>query len=189
MQKPERQFLRFLFLHFRLLKRYPIERTARAFKFQWKGVVMSLIRELYTQYYDELRHFLWGRTQDYAAAEDIAQETFLRAMGHEDTLRHMQPSQRRAWLYRTAKNLATDRFRRMKALPMPEEPISTQTDFTALEVESLCACLSDKDRTIFTLRYDYGYNASEIAAMVDLSPANVRMRLKIARALLKKELE
>lgn len=149
----------------------------------------SSISELYTQYYDELRRFLCGRTQDYAAAEDIVQETFLRAMGHETALAKMQPSQCRAWLYRTAKNLAVDRFRRMKALPLPEDPVRIQTDFTVPVVDALCACLSDKDRTIFQLRYDYGYNASEIGGMLGMSPGCVRMRLKIARAILKKELE
>ena len=150
---------------------------------------MHLIAELYGQYHDELRHYLVSRTQNYAVAEDIAQETFLRAMGHEGKLSNMLPAQRRAWLYRTAKNLCTDRLRREKSLPLPEDPITSQADFTAPEVESLCACLTQRDRTIFHLRYDCGYNASEIGSILGLSPANVRMRLKIARALLKKELE
>ena len=148
-----------------------------------------MIAELYRQYYDELRRYLVGRTQNYAAAEDIAQETFLRAMNHEHKLAEMLPGQQRAWLYKTAKNLAVDHARRAKALPLPDTPIQAQTDFSVPVVDSLCACLTQQDRTIFTLRYDFGYNASEIAVMVGLSPANVRMRLKISRTILKKELE
>ncbi len=148
-----------------------------------------MLEQLYASFYGELQRYLYCRTQDYAAAEDIVQETFLRALCHGEQLETMELHECRAWLYRTAKNLMIDRSRRMKAQPSLELLQSGQTDFTGVEVESLYGLLSDRDRSIFALRYDFGYNASEIAEMFGMSPANVRMRLKAARTILKKELD
>ncbi len=43
---------------------------------------MPLIQQLYEALYQELIRYFTGRTGSSAAAEDIVQETFLRALAH-----------------------------------------------------------------------------------------------------------
>jgi len=71
-----------------------------------------MAEELYTDFYDQLLGWCTARVRSPAAAEDLVQETFLRAMDRLEDLEPLNRAQRRAWLYRTAKNLAVDRGRR-----------------------------------------------------------------------------
>ena len=65
-----------------------------------------MIAGLYRRYAPELVRYIRKFTEDQAAAEDIVQETFVRGMEHGSQLEVLEESQRRAWLYRTAKNLS-----------------------------------------------------------------------------------
>ena len=147
-----------------------------------------MIEQLYEKLYGELLGYLTLRTGNASAAEDIAQETFLRALCHGDTLEELSFSQCRAWLYRTAKNLMIDGYRRRDVSGKETPETAAETDFTRIEIELACAVLSPQDKSIFYLRHFEGYNATEIGEMLGLSPANVRMRLKAARTKLKKEI-
>lgn len=80
-----------------------------------------MIEQLYPLYYDELVRFLTGLLHSRAAAEDAAQETFLRALSHAEQLMDMDRPACRAWLYRTAKRICIDRCRRARrAEPLTE---------------------------------------------------------------------
>ena len=68
-----------------------------------------MAEELYTDFYDQLLGWCTARVRSPAAAEDLVQETFLRAMDHLEDLEPLNRAQRRAWLYRTAKNLEIGR--------------------------------------------------------------------------------
>src|SRR5215470_7636204 len=48
------------------------------------------------------------------AAEDLTQETFLRAWRHFGLLSGLEPLAQRAWLLRTLRNLASDAWRRRR---------------------------------------------------------------------------
>lgn len=147
-----------------------------------------MIEELYTVYYEELRKYLVNHIYDYAAAEDITQEAFLRAMEHENVLERLESKQRRAWLYRTAKNILIDRMRHQKREPEWEEAGSFEEDLSEVEVKMLLGTLSERDKSIFQLRYFEGYNATEIAEIFQMKPDNVRARLSLTRKILKQEL-
>ena len=45
-----------------------------------------------------------------------------------------------------------------------------------------------EDRMLFHLRFEEGYNATELAEMLHLPPGTIRARLSRARSLLKKKL-
>lgn len=149
----------------------------------------DMIEELYTAYYEELRRYLVNHIYDYAAAEDITQEAFLRAMEHEGALERLDGKQRRAWLYRTAKNILIDRIRHQNREPEWEEAAAFEEDLTEIEVQLLVGVLSERDRAIFQLRYFEGYRAAEIAEIFQMKPDNVRARLSLTRKILKQELE
>ena len=147
-----------------------------------------MVEELYASYYEELRKFLVKQTRSYAEAEDITQEAFLKAVEHETALEKLSGPKRRAWLYRTAKNLLIDRMRHKNREPEWESPSSGGEDLTQIEVQQLLGTLSARDRSIFWMKYYGGYRTGEIAELFGMTAENVRTRLSLSRKLLKLEL-
>ena len=147
-----------------------------------------MMEDLYQKLRGPLIGYCQGMTHDWAEAEDIVQETYLRAMTHREVLRSMDKNQRRTWLYTTARNLFIDRTRRRVREQGEEglEQISFESDFTQAAVVQLMGRLSDQDRAIFSMRHFAGYNASEIGEMLDMPASTVRARLATARRQLAK---
>jgi len=109
------------------------------------------------------------------------QDTFLRAMANLELLEELSDPQRRAWLYKTAKNLFIDQARRAAGAPLTEEEAEYRDDLTGPAVAALCSRLPEEERTLFVLRYFSGYNSVELGDMFGLSPSAVRARLLSAR--------
>ena len=146
--------------------------------------------ELYEKYYPELIRYCTGICRDGPAAEDLVQETFLKALQNLDLLEDLGPNQRRAWLYRTVKNLIVDRYRRNVldescTREFREEAVREETGYGTAEMYMLLQRLPEPDRTLFRLRYLEDYNASELAEMFDLPPGTIRSKLSRSRAILK----
>jgi RNA polymerase sigma-70 factor (ECF subfamily) len=68
--------------------------------------------DIVTRYEAKLRNVAFGYVRDRALAEDIAQDTFIRAYQKARTIR--SAGSVRAWLYRVAINRAQDELRRIK---------------------------------------------------------------------------
>ncbi len=62
-------------------------------------------------YRDQIRRYIAGLVQDPVQAEDLVQDTFLRAHRNRESLR--DPAALKAWLYRIATNVCCDHFRRL----------------------------------------------------------------------------
>ncbi|MEV6762534.1 RNA polymerase subunit sigma-70 [Streptomyces sp. NPDC051105] len=69
----------------------------------------------------ELRVHCYRLLGSYDEAEDLTQETFLRAWRAKETLDGVDNT--RAWLYRIATNLCLDFLRRQNRRPVPYEPV------------------------------------------------------------------
>lgn len=147
-----------------------------------------MISQIYALYYNELKNYMTIKTKNIAIAEDIVQETFLRALENADILNELNEKKCRAWLYKTAKNIFIDKIRRMNAEPKCEENIVSYDDLSKIMVIQICSFLPEKDRNIFFLRYFSGYNAREISEMFNMTPSAVRVRLSYIRNKLKEEL-
>src|SRR3954467_7179929 len=83
--------------------------------------------------FNELTHPLTRRLTrmvgDQAAAEDLRQEAFARAW--TSAPRDAHPDHLRAWVHRTARNLAVDHLRRRSArewVPFADETVGAQPD-------------------------------------------------------------
>jgi DNA-directed RNA polymerase specialized sigma24 family protein len=75
------------------------------------------LRQLYAQHAEALHNFVWRFCPDRASADDIVQETFIRAWQHLPQLRaDSRPI--RPWLFRVARNLLTDADRAAQARPV-----------------------------------------------------------------------
>lgn len=135
--------------------------------------------------------------KDHAAAEDIAQETFLLAYRHMDEFRGTgSPA---GWLVRIAANRARDELRTrwhrdvdktgeweaQAALvaggPAPDEAAADRD-----ELAQALARLDGRLRTPLLLHYFYGFRDREIAAIENLTPAAVRKRLERGRERLRR---
>ena len=150
-----------------------------------------MVEALYARYRAELVAWCETMTDDRHSAEDLVQEAFLRALDHEAVLKTLDEPQRRAWLYRTVKNLFVDRVRHGKFEALtdaPPEETRESEDYAAIEWREVLDSLDPEERALFTLRYLGGYNASQLGEKYHLPPGTVRARLSKARARLKNEL-
>lgn len=71
-----------------------------------------MITELYTVYRAELLRYCCMICGNVSDAEDLLQETFMRALSNLDLLEDLGEKERRAWLYKVARNLFYDACRR-----------------------------------------------------------------------------
>lgn len=156
--------------------------------FGGKETEEGMIEELYAAHFQELRSFLRKSASDPALAEDIAQDTFLKALEHEDTLAGLGKSQRRAWLFRTARHGLIDSIRHQARRPELSAEEGFYEDFSGIEVKQILSVLSPRDQAIWQLRHLEGYNAGEIGELFGMKSDNVRARLSLMRKLLKAQL-
>jgi RNA polymerase sigma-70 factor (ECF subfamily) len=139
-----------------------------------------MVALLYPKYFHELTCYAFGFTKDWPAAEDLAQETFLRAMKNTELLEEMEEKKCRAWLYKTLRNLFIDLARRKAAEPAMEEEGFCTDDLTKVSVEQILGKLSPEKRQLVLMRYFDGFNSTEIGTALSLPAATVRTRLAAA---------
>jgi RNA polymerase sigma-70 factor (ECF subfamily) len=130
---------------------------------------------------------------DRALAEDIVQETWLRAVA--DWQRRGMPDRPRAWLIRVARNLLVSHFRRRQ--PQPVDParlelrddrFSPDTPWATVLVSWGLARLRRRQAELLEAFYFDGLSTREIASEYGLSERAVEGRLRRARHNLKKRL-
>lgn len=118
------------------------------------------------------------------AADDLTQETYLRAM---DALpRFRGESTARAWLLAIARRTAVDRFRRESVRP-PQVPADTERlavpDASArVEIEQMLASLDPVRREALVLTQIVGFSYAEAADIVGVPIGTIRSRVARARA-------
>ena len=143
------------------------------------------VQDLYTKFYRDLLACCKAMTKSKASAEDLVQETFLKAFTHWDDVEDLSTGQCRAWLCKTARNLYIDQVRKQARETPAEEEIlalaSFEEDLSQAAVAQLIARLPDAERALFTMRYFEGYNSKELGELFSLPPATVRSRLASAK--------
>lgn len=139
--------------------------------------------------------------RERADIEDVAQDTFLRALdaiGRFDPTRPFAP-----WLYEIARNVARNRVKWRKRHPeqsvtVLEESLADGTPSAArtLELAELREHLTgaidglpEQRRLVFRLVDVEGYTPAEAAALMGLSSGAVRAHLHLARRDLRRRLE
>ena len=119
---------------------------------------------------------------DRQTAEDLCQEALARAW--RSAPRDAGPDRLRAWLLRTARNLAIDELRRRSrrdeialdegvgAAPAPADPLAREA----------LALLTPHERLVLLLRFEAGLSLRELGAALDLTEEAARKRVARARA-------
>ena len=139
----------------------------------------TAFRQLVLEHSEHVFRLAWRLTGDETAAEDVVQETFLKAWTR------LQSFDRRArfgtWLHRITVNTALDLLRRQGSRGRYEvepgdsfEGASPSTQCPAEQQEfqrqaqSAMSRLSDVERTAFVLRHYEGQSIAEICQVLDL---------------------
>ena len=131
--------------------------------------------------------------RDAHLAQDVVQETFIRAYQHRGRFRG---GSEKAWLTRIAVNLCRDQqrpkwFRRVdRRVPVEELALpAPQSGGTAGQLYAAVQSLPDAYREIILLRYYQDMSMGDIAQALRLTPSSGYRRLQKARQLLKRKLE
>jgi RNA polymerase sigma-70 factor (ECF subfamily) len=171
------------------------------------AVVSRDLSESLATHREAMVRYIRGLVRDDAEAEDLTQETLLRAYNKLSTLE--DPARLVPWLYRIATNVTHDRFRqaayRHRPLSLEEDrgavgetarleivPDDSPRLDKLMEQREMSSCvkdyiedLSDSYRAVILLHDVQGLTNPEIAEMLGVSLATVKIRLHRARSRLR----
>ena len=159
---------------------------------------------LVNKYQRSVHALAWRKIGDFHIAEDITQDTFLKAYQRLSTLK--KPQRFASWLYVIATNYCKMWIRKKRLSTQSLEDINS----TALEsatysgyvieaneqetaeaqrevVKKLLAKLQESERTVITLHYLGGMTYKEISEFLGVSVGTIKTRVYRARRRLKKE--
>jgi RNA polymerase sigma-70 factor (ECF subfamily) len=153
-------------------------------------------RELVELHLDRLVGFGYRMLGDAAAAEDVAQEAFLRLWRNADKWRADAPIS--AWLHRVAHNLCIDRLRKPATVPIDAigEPADPGIDPTeaiqgaqiAAAIDSAIAALPERQAAAIALVHREGMSNIEAAEILEISVEAVESLLARGRRTLRRQL-
>ena len=154
--------------------------------------------------YNRVYGYVWSMVRDSNEAEDLAQETFLRAHRERETLKDQKAML--SWLYCIATHVSLDWLRKRTKATIRESragladidppDLKTPSVQQVLEQEQMSACVNrflvgipDTFRSVILLHDMHGLTGPEIASALGLPLATVKIRLHRARLRLKAALE
>ncbi len=160
--------------------------------------------ELVEKYQKPVHTLVWRKIGDFHFAEEITQDTFIRAHQQLRTLK--KPQRFVSWLYVIASNLCGTWLRNKKIRSQLQENIdnpvnerATYSEYIVTEnnqftvetqrnvVRKLLAKLGESERTVMTLHYFGEMSCSEIGAFLGVSANTVKSRLRRAQQRLQKD--
>jgi len=152
---------------------------------------------LVERYKDAVQNLAYRLLGNITEAEDVMQETFVRA--YTQLMTYKPAHKFSTWLLSIASHLAIDQLRRRRFLALPLEDVpflewiidmGISPEQSALqgeqqdEIQSYLQRLPSKYRAVIVLRYWHDFSYEEIAQTLNLTPTLVKARLHRARELL-----
>jgi RNA polymerase sigma-70 factor (ECF subfamily) len=147
---------------------------------RWRGPLLALARSL---------------TEDWATADDIVQETFVRV--YEQRREYIPSGRFPSWICTIARNLCYDKLREPAPLALepdmplvlwlgasggrPEPATESVADERLAQVERAAEKLPPPMREAVMLKYYHGLKIKEIAEIQDCPAGTVKSRLHYAR--------
>ena len=146
----------------------------------------ALYNRVVTAYADDLFRFAYWLTRDRDVAQDLVQETFLRAWKSIDSLQSEAAA--KSWLITTLRRENARRFERIQpqysdvpteTLPASRREFDTSTE--AFVLRQALDKLPEDYREPLLMQVIHGYSQKEIAAHLGISVAGAGTRLFRAR--------
>jgi RNA polymerase sigma-70 factor (ECF subfamily) len=157
----------------------------------------AAVRQLYSRHAGALYSYVQRFCPDRASADDIVQETFIRAWRHLPQLsadnRPIQP-----WLFRVARNLLTDadRAKRSRPVTVQAEHAEDAEDDSGLDqvldrqlVSDALERLSPAHRMVLVETFYHGGTLAAVARQLGIPHGTARSRLHYALHALRQQLQ
>jgi RNA polymerase sigma-70 factor (ECF subfamily) len=172
---------------------FPLPRRRRSGRTELPALDRQL-RELIDEHAAAVHQLALGILRDRGLAEDVVQETMIRAWRGLDDFRGESPT--RTWVLRSAHNVAIDTLRRRRdvvvapddmpgmdglAAPAADPAQLSQGRSDVVTLRGALAELDQLSRSIVVLREVEGLSYQEIAETLEISTAQVKTRLLRAR--------
>ena len=154
--------------------------------FQAKSGDAAAVAELYDQNHEGVFRFLWSRTRDRQLAEDLTSEVFVRMVSALQDY-DQRGFAIRVWLFRIARNLLTDHFRKQAGQPeagsdaeestfMEPDLVEDQVDMKISKENLLSAIekISQTHQEVVVLRFINGLSIKDTAKILDKSVSSVK---------------
>jgi RNA polymerase sigma factor (sigma-70 family) len=150
--------------------------------------------------YKPLRGYALKLTQDAENANDLVQETMLKAFSNQD--KFQDGTNLKGWLYTIMKNIFINNYRRVIKRNVISDDTENQfyinqtgnavkndgeSRLMINEIKEAINLLSDNLKTPFIMSYQ-GYKYEEIAAHLSVPLGTVKIRIHVARQKLKEKL-
>ena len=156
---------------------------------------------IYDEFYCPVRNFIAAMVKDEWVADDLVQETFLKVRKKMHTLN--DKSKIKSWIFSIARNLCRDHFRKTTSTIRYEDQTGEKSEGLQpplvqieLEQREMSLCVEDKinrlpesHKEVLAFSDTMDLSRKEIAEILGISVANVKIRLHRARKALKDILE
>ena len=162
--------------------------------------------ELVNRYKDKLINFIFNYLGDIESSEDVVQETMIKL--YQKKHYYKEIAKFSTWLYTIAKNLANTELRKRKQrkttllsqfskddkmydLPSNDNEVGQeiQTEIVSKIIREAVDQLSEKFKTVITLRDIQQLSYEDISEIIDVPIGSVKSRVKRARLQLQVELK
>ncbi|BDU23777.1 sigma-70 family RNA polymerase sigma factor [Flavobacterium sp. GSB-24] len=136
--------------------------------------------DIYKTYWDRIFRLCMGFVNDYDAAQDLTQETFIIVWQKLENFRN--ESSIGTWIFRIASNNCLRQIEKQKRFPKSELPVHLSEEKQASlepQIQFLYKCIAElpeTERIIISLELE-DVKQTEIAKIVGLSDANVRVKI------------
>jgi RNA polymerase sigma-70 factor (ECF subfamily) len=155
------------------------------------GDVDAFVRSLYAEHSSSLRGLVLPMLRDWQQAEDVVQETMLRAWRNYDTL-SSERGPIGGWLAKVARNIAIDRLRAKRRRPpeIQDEPVPGEMRLSVADhsdqvvnsvlVARALAVLTSEQHAVIQQVYFADRTCAEAAVVLDIPLGTVKSRLHYA---------
>jgi RNA polymerase sigma-70 factor (ECF subfamily) len=151
---------------------------------------VALMKALYDEHAAVLWRYALRLTGDASRAEDIVQETLVRAWQHPEVIGDTERSAR-GWLFTVARNMIIDerrspRFRNVSgsldhsSAPEQATPDEVNAALDRLLIADAMTQLSAEHKAVIERSYYRGWTTAQIAADLEIAEGTVKSRLHYA---------
>jgi RNA polymerase sigma-70 factor (ECF subfamily) len=137
----------------------------------------------FERHWEDVFRFALAWTNDWAAAEDLAQDAYLRLWQQRGSLDWQRPVL--PWLLVVTRRLATDRFRVLRRRILPRSTALALDEAVRdrwLDAQVAMALLSPLERSALVLTAVEGWTYAEVALALGTSDGALRAAVSRARA-------